>query len=114
MSADKQLFDNIKGDFGKIPGISEVPADIAPETVEFLKGLEGVRVLIEFSEDVGNLSEKDFSELSVKFLGFTPECKRAFHRVRTVQRAAVIADVGEKTSQGLGRCNKKQVIKFTV
>jgi len=39
MSADKKVSDNINIDIGEIPGISGVPADIRPETIEFLKGL---------------------------------------------------------------------------
>lgn len=39
MSADKKLSDNINIDIGEIPGISGVPSDIKPETIEFLKGL---------------------------------------------------------------------------
>ena len=39
MSADKKLSDNMNVDIGEIPGISGVPSDIKPETIEFLKGL---------------------------------------------------------------------------
>ena len=39
MSADKKLSDNMNVDIGEIPGISGVPSDKKPETIEFLKGL---------------------------------------------------------------------------
>ncbi len=37
MSADKKLSDNMYVDIGEIPGISGVPSDKKPETIEFLK-----------------------------------------------------------------------------
>ena len=62
MSADKQLFNNnINGDFGEIPGITEVPADIAQETVEFLKGL-----IESFNESAAGLKDA-YNTLQDKF-----------------------------------------------
>ena len=78
MSADKELFNNINGDFSEIPGISEAPADIAPETVEFLKGLiESFNESAASLKDAYNTLQNKFDALNLRLEETNEELKQS-------------------------------------